>query len=338
MPGDNQTQTIQCAGCSAKLRVGASAIGKSVACPKCGQTIKVKAASEPAKKLVVAKPVSPAAAAEPVGFGAQPLPTAPANNWSDMQFPAANAPFQPYSPARKSAGTPPWVWLAVAGGVSVFCMAVLGVVIVAMTLRSKPVASNGPMPMTPKPMTTTTPTTTNTPSAMGKTMPFQKLGPPMPFGKGIAFHRVSLFRMGQRSVSLNIFIPPGEHAPKSLPVMFEAPAGTNLLHGAEIDLPDVKTEFLPFTDAGMITVTFSLDGDMPEGIPPGSRTYVQMLQRAFKEFVRADAGVADGKLAIDYVLEQVAAADPKRLYVWGHSSAGTVALLLASKDPASPSA
>ncbi len=52
----------------------------------------------------------------------------------------------------------------------------------------------------------------------------------------------------------------------SLPVMFEAPSGTNLLHGADIEIPKPSSEFLPFTDAGMITVTFGIDGDMPKFI------------------------------------------------------------------------
>ncbi len=55
---------------------------------------------------------------------------------------------------------------------------------------------------------------------------------------------------------MNIFIPKGDHGPQSLPVVFEAPSGTNLLHGADVSSASVDTEYLPFTEAGMITVSF----------------------------------------------------------------------------------
>lgn len=155
----------------------------------------------------------------------------------------------------------------------------------------------------------------------------------MPFGDKIELHRVTISRAGKLPFVMNIFIPKGTHADRSLPVMFESPSGTNLLHGAQVDFPRLQTEILPFTDAGMITVSFSIDGYMPQGLDPSSgRAYFRLLEHAYLDFSASGAGVGSGKLAVDYVLKQVPQADPNRLYIWGHSSSATLALLMASKD------
>jgi dienelactone hydrolase len=162
---------------------------------------------------------------------------------------------------------------------------------------------------------------------------FPTLGPALPFKDNILFHRVMIPRPQKRALSLNIFIPKGNHAEHSLPVMLEAPNGTNLLHGAQADFPKPSTEYLPFTDQGMITVTFSIDGEMFDNLTPAAgEFYFRELQKAYKEFVDSDAGVENGKLALDYALAQIPAADSKRVYIWGHSSSATLALLMASKD------
>jgi dipeptidyl aminopeptidase/acylaminoacyl peptidase len=83
----------------------------------------------------------------------------------------------------------------------------------------------------------------------------------------------------------------------------------------------------------MITVSFDIDGPMPSNISPAAgAAFMRSLSNAYERFVAADAGVENGKMAIDFVLERLPMADPKKLIVWGHSSAATLALLLASKD------
>ncbi len=146
-------------------------------------------------------------------------------------------------------------------------------------------------------------------------------------------YTVSISREQQFPMKMNIFIPKGTNAKQSLPVVFEAPAGTNLLHGATVEYPKPFSEYIPFTEAGMITVSFSLDGPMPSMLSPDQgEIYARQLSEAYKMFSASDAGVINGSMAIDFVLEKVPEADPKRLYIWGHSSAATLALLLASKD------
>ncbi len=41
----------------------------------------------------------------------------------------------------------------------------------------------------------------------------------------------------------------------------------------------------------------------------------------------------NGQAAIDYVLSRFPLVDREKIYTWGHSSAATLALLLAAKDP-----
>jgi dipeptidyl aminopeptidase/acylaminoacyl peptidase len=48
--------------------------------------------------------------------------------------------------------------------------------------------------------------------------------------------------------------------------------------------------------------------------------------------LNAEAGLLNARVAIEIALTRVAAIDPRRLYAAGHSSAGTLALLLAENE------
>lgn len=136
-----------------------------------------------------------------------------------------------------------------------------------------------------------------------------------------------------KPMRLFIFLPAGEAAVGKLPCMFEAPAGTPLLHGADIGTAEEQATDLPFTEAGMITVTYSIDGPLSADVPrDGSPAHVTAMQQGYAAFIDAEAGVKNGRAAIDYVLARVPQADPERIYTWGHSSAATLALLLAAQD------
>lgn len=382
MSSEDQTQIVQCVGCNSKLRVGGNAIGKTIACPKCGQQLKIKdrPAATPERKLVVAKPisspslsqgaVSPRSTADSANAPVMATPTyqnpAVGNDWTAPTFAAPVTTYQPYATQPKSSGKSQlWIWIAAGGTVGVLFLIVTLTVLISWLGATKspnpPMASNNPMPppsLLPEQSQLKTdplppaspPTQPSRPSSragrpsenrrsalpdrqLGGVREFPDLGPARPFGQSIVLHITSIPRGMQKPLTMNIFIPKGEHGNQSLPVMFESPNGTNLLHGANVEIPKPSSEYLPFTEAGMITVTFAIDGNMPRSIgPEGGPRYMTALQKAYKEFVDADAGVANGKLAIDYVLEKVPSADPKRLYIWGHSSAATLSLLMASKD------
>jgi dipeptidyl aminopeptidase/acylaminoacyl peptidase len=59
---------------------------------------------------------------------------------------------------------------------------------------------------------------------------------------------------------------------------------------------------------------------------------VSDLEPYTKAYIEADGGLVNGRVAIDYALENLPEVDPDRLYACGHSSAGGQALALSWED------
>ncbi len=298
----------------------------------------ISSSSVPSNPLV-ARPIRPSAGSSPSHFPSADFQPAATSDWNQLPMPPS-LPVN-YGQASRTNTAPRgngqlWLWIAL-GGVGFLILGVTASVFAVWSLsKGTQVAdSKGGMGKT---VSRGSDVGSNNQAAAGgnKTndkSPFPRLGPDLPFKDKILFHRVMIPRPPQRPLIMNIFIPKGNHADHSLPVMLEAPNGTNLLHGAGAEFPKPSTEYLPFTEQGMITVTFSIDGEMPRNLSPAAgELYFRQLQKAYKEFVDSDAGVENGKLALDYALAQIPAADSKRVYIWGHSSSATLALLMASKD------
>lgn len=298
----------------------------------------ISSSSVPSNPLV-ARPIRPSAGSSPSHFPSADFQPAATSDWNQLPMPPS-LPVN-YGQASRTNTAPRgngqlWLWIAL-GGVGFLILGVTASVFAVWSLsKGTQVAdSKGGMGKT---VSRGSDVPSNNKAAAGGDqanvkISFPRLGPALPFKDGISFYRIVIPRPPQKPLSMNIFIPEGTHADQSLPVMLEAPNGTNLLSGASVDFPMPSIEYLPFTEKGMITATFSIDGEMPRTLfPSAGEPYYLRLQDAYKEFVEADAGVDDGKLALDYVLAQIPAADSKRVYVWGHSSSATLALLLASKD------
>lgn len=128
------------------------------------------------------------------------------------------------------------------------------------------------------------------------------------------------------SMSLRIYMPAGEHAPQSIPCVLVAPAGTNLLVGSAMDNDDYHDETLPYAEAGMAVIFYSLDG--PDLTEDGSG-----IGPAYLQFRAGMAGVVNGRNALEFALARLPQVNPQRIYSAGHSSAGTVSLLLAEHEP-----
>lgn len=123
-----------------------------------------------------------------------------------------------------------------------------------------------------------------------------------------------------------IYVP--EKKPEGkVPCILIAPAGSSLVTGMKLSEGDSK-EHIPYVKAGNIVVAYALDGDFDE-----EKKSDAVFLAAAKAFKESDAGVANAKAALDYALAKVPAIDPKRIYTAGHSSAGTVALVVAAKEP-----
>ncbi|MEZ6057595.1 MAG: prolyl oligopeptidase family serine peptidase [Planctomycetaceae bacterium] len=130
-------------------------------------------------------------------------------------------------------------------------------------------------------------------------------------------------------MKMRVYIPSGTHDPGTLPCVLVGPAGTNLLTGCDMDADDYHEETLPYAEAGMVTVFYSLDG----GIDDIETIENYELTKAYRQFRSAHAGVMNGRNALEFILAQVPSVNPKKIYCAGHSSAGTLSLLLAAREP-----
>jgi dienelactone hydrolase len=114
-----------------------------------------------------------------------------------------------------------------------------------------------------------------------------------------------------------------------------APAGTNLLSGANLaPLNDeaYHDETLPYAQAGMVAILYSIDGEDPEQAKDEAGQNKEMMT-AYQAFNAAGAGTVNGRNALEFALARLPMVDPERIFSAGHSSAATLSLLLAAHEP-----
>ncbi len=131
------------------------------------------------------------------------------------------------------------------------------------------------------------------------------------------------------AMQFKVLLPEGDHAENPLPCVLIAPAGTTLAEGQKIKRESDELGMKEFLDAGMAVVCYSLDGDPGNSEDRGRR--MQNMSDAYQAFKKAEAGLVNARLAVDFALQKLPV-DPQRIYCAGHSSAATMALLLASHD------
>jgi dienelactone hydrolase len=129
-------------------------------------------------------------------------------------------------------------------------------------------------------------------------------------------------------MELNLYLPAGQHQPKSQPCVLIAPAGSGE-HGGLIEDGD-RPEHEPYVRAGFAVMAYELSGAIM-GEKKKSYTYGDM-KGPVARFMAADGGLINGQTAIEYLLKKVPEVDPAQLFACGHSSAATVALNLARGD------
>ncbi len=174
------------------------------------------------------------------------------------------------------------------------------------------------------------------------TVPEPKISPPeldvpsrpefqAAFPSGVQLAKVNFRDSGPGGgTAMNVYLPKsetGDHEQATLGCVLVAPAGTNLLMGNEIG-DDYHAETLPYAEAGFVAIQYSLDGytDL-------QNVNARQMTKAYEEFRIAKAGTANARAVIAFVKQQLPEVDPQRIYVAGHSSAGTVALNNAWKLP-----
>jgi dipeptidyl aminopeptidase/acylaminoacyl peptidase len=148
---------------------------------------------------------------------------------------------------------------------------------------------------------------------------------PVKLEKGVYFQEVTLLRGG---IPMKVWIYLPEKAPKAeIPCVLIAPAGTPLYLGMDLGDGD-RPEHLPYVKAGFAVVSYELDGHVPNSETTGDAKIIA----GAKAFKNARAGLSNARAALDFALEKVPMIDQERIYAAGHSSAATLALLVASDD------
>ena len=135
-----------------------------------------------------------------------------------------------------------------------------------------------------------------------------------------------------QAMQFRVYLPATQYAPGSIPCVLLAPAGTNMLHGNPLDAGDYHDEALPYCEAGMAVVCYSLDGEMTAEPTDGDRAYGLALATGYRQFTAAKAGVVNGRNALEFALAKLPQVNPKKIFAAGHSSAATVSLLLAAHE------
>jgi dipeptidyl aminopeptidase/acylaminoacyl peptidase len=121
-----------------------------------------------------------------------------------------------------------------------------------------------------------------------------------------------------------VYLPPGIGADAKVPCVVVPPAGSRLFHGMLLGEGD-RPEHLPWVAAGFAVVSFDISGPLPPGRPTKD-----VAMKAMTEFTKARCGVSDALTAVQVALAKCPQIDAKRLYLSGHSSAGTLVLQIAS--------
>lgn len=108
------------------------------------------------------------------------------------------------------------------------------------------------------------------------------------------------------------------------PCVLIAPAGSHLFDGMLLGDGDRDEQF-PYAKAGYVVVAYDVSGPLKRETRPG-------IKDAAKQFLKADLGLTDARRALAWALKNPLV-DPKRIVVAGHSSAGTLALMVAENEP-----
>ncbi|HEX4607296.1 MAG TPA: prolyl oligopeptidase family serine peptidase [Urbifossiella sp.] len=231
---------------------------------------------------------------------------------------------------QKSGATALWIGLGVGGAV----LALLVVVVVAVVVGRKPagpdVAAAPPAPpgQPARPGVVPAPAAlpaVDAPPVDAKVVTVSELSAPRPIQPGVLFQEAVL-RPGV--LPMKVWYYRHEKADGKLSLVLVPPAGSTLVAGMDLSDGD-RVEHYPYVRAGFAVGSFEIDGHVPDA---QSRSDAAVLKgaRAFRD---ARAGLTNAKAALDYLLAKSPDVDPNRVFIAGHSSAATLALLVAEHEP-----
>lgn len=159
--------------------------------------------------------------------------------------------------------------------------------------------------------------------AKAEAVAFPELGPSRLIKPNISFQEATLQR---GSVPMRVWYYQPAKAADKLALVLVPPAGSTLIAGMDLGEGD-RAEHYPYVQAGFAVASFEIDGHVPDGANDAA---VQKGARLFRD---ARAGLANAKTALEFILAKVPAIDPNRIFIAGHSSAATLALLVAEHEP-----
>ena len=305
--------SFNCPICGKLFSVDAAMAGKRARCSGCRNVVDIPGGTEAA----------PAAPSLP------PLPPAPR-----LHTPAPPIPEPQYfSPAPEVAASAPskpplLLWGGIAGGAVVFVI----VLVIVYKVTSRPNRPASPVAAVsatdnsgyaPSGAPAQNPGAAPSPVALPDRPPLRELEP------GIQHCEIALSGPGPgQSMKLWLYLPAGKHAPRTLPCVLVAPAGSPMIIGMGLGDGD-RAEHLPYVRAGFAVMAYELDGGLPGGQENATE---RQVYAACQKFLAAEGGRANARVAIDYLLAKVPEVDPVQIYAAGHSSAATVALQLAAHE------
>jgi dipeptidyl aminopeptidase/acylaminoacyl peptidase len=161
--------------------------------------------------------------------------------------------------------------------------------------------------------------------AQAAPLTYPEWGPGRLIQPGIQFQEATLQR---GSMPMRVWYYHPEQAAGKMPLVLVPPAGSTLFCGMSLAEGD-RPEHYPYARAGFAVVSFDIDGHIPN---LEKASDAALLQGA-REFRDAKAGLANAHAALDFVLAKVPSIDTDRIYIAGHSSAATLALLVAEHEP-----
>ncbi len=313
---------VRCSSCQQRMKVTPLATDSQVTCVGCGTVLRIKGTGAPAP---ISRPVAqPATTPAPHAQGVlRPQPTAAARApQSAPNF--APLPQSQAAPAQRLAkkGIPKWVYAVVAVVLLVPIICCGG----PLLMFSMRVNSGKPVPIA------------ITLKAAVPPNPFPPLGTPektYPSGVKRYFVRVSANpNLPGHQMQMQVFVPSGAANDHSLPCVLIAPAGTPMIHGASLTAnEDYDSETLPYAEAGFVVIHYSLDGGLPASAENADEeSLTGIIGEAYPAFKASGAGVVNGRNALEYAMK-LNMVDPQQISCVGHSSAGSLSLLLAAHEP-----
>lgn len=239
------------------------------------------------------------------------------------------------APRIKSSSKLP-LWLGIGAGIAVLLLIGLGVIVAVTIAVFRNIAKNPPGGVGGPPIVAGAATEPFPLATIGVPI-FPELGTPSTVpGTQVSLFDVSLASVNAGSVlpgaamRLRLYLPPGNHAERSLGCVLVAPAGTNLLVGNNLDSDDYHAETLPYARAGYAVVFYSLDGGLAGEMESASDA---QIAEGYRKFAAAHAGLVNARNALEFVLARVPQVDPQRVFSAGHSSAAVLSLLFAEHEP-----